>query len=538
MLLLNGNIEKAFADTVLTFVDPTGDGLTATQDCIWVVNTGSYDWMMCDTVDKLFIYNHSTHVHIANITDTGISVSDVLLGANVGNCVYFMDSVDVTKYCFNGTAIVANGVYTPSNCVGTAGMDYDDNGYLWLACDSTSDRIHRFNPSTMTNYLSSPDLTDAIGIDCDDPKQVAYTANDDKGVIHCETSNTYVTFQTGGLFTVSLLDDEPERSAQDEMMIDGKNNRFIVNAVTGIWLYDYNPTTGVITALGTNIDGTDYTGCAQQRLLNLDIFFVCQSNSVLDAYYSNGTSAYKIFSGSIVAVATGIVNRPFWSNNNNVNMWMIPTGQDNQEFYELTGLTFSVITPPPASPPPTGGITDCGTSINDGDIDNDGIPNLADDDTDGDDIPNSTDTDDDCDDILDTVDTTPFGNVQQITPDQTIGDVGTQIFCSYGINPNACVNTDMKTNGVGLTYLAMLVIVSYGFLVSIHYSAQKVAKQSNVHLVEVLNIHPILLLSLLFIDIGVAFYLAWIPDLVFYTMVIFLVGGVSAFGIYKHLRSG
>lgn len=535
MLLMHGNIEKVFADTTLTFVDPTGDGLTSTQDCIWVVNTGSYDWMMCDTTDKLLIYLHSTHAHIANITDTGISVSDVLLGANVGNCVYFMDSVDVTKYCFNGTTIVTTGTYTPANCVGTAGMDYDDNGYIWLACDSTSDRIHRFNPSTMTNYLSSPDLTDAVGIDCDDPKQVAYTANDDKGIIHCETSNTYVSFQTGGLFTVALLDDEPERSAQDEVLIDGKNNRFIVNAVTGVWIYDYNPSSGIITALGTNIDGTDYTGCAQQRLLDFNIFFVCISNSVVDAYYSNATSAYKIFSGSIVAVASGIVNRPFWSNNNNVDMWMIPTGQDNQEFYELTGLSSTVLTPPPATPPPASGPNDCdgdGTTDDiDPDIDGDGLPNLTDPNTDCDALNNDVDTDDDGDGILDVNDPTPFGNTQSDDQGQ-ITDIGTQMFCSFGINKGACTDTNVKTNGVGLAYLAFAIIFSYLILVYIHYRMNPTPSIGGA-----LHIHPLLLLMVLIVDVGLAWKFGWIEDLIFYTVTALMVG-LAGFGLYRQVRGG
>lgn len=112
---------------------------------------------------------------------------------------------------------------------------------------------------------------------------------------------------------------------------------------------------------------------------------------------------------------------------------------------------------------------------------------------------------------------------------------GTDLGCAFGLT--SCTNKDIKTNGVGLFYLMIIIIWSYAALVFIHYEAKKLGSAGNVHVTEVLNINPILLVVMLFIDVGITFYLGWIPDLIFYSAVVGVIG-IASFGIYRHLRGG
>lgn len=112
---------------------------------------------------------------------------------------------------------------------------------------------------------------------------------------------------------------------------------------------------------------------------------------------------------------------------------------------------------------------------------------------------------------------------------------GTDLGCAFGLT--SCTNTNIKTNGIGLFYTMILVVFSYALLVSIHYQARKALSGSNVHLIEVMNINPILLLVMLVIDVGITFYLGWIPSEIFYTIIIIMIG-LGAFGVYRHTKGG
>lgn len=98
-----------------------------------------------------------------------------------------------------------------------------------------------------------------------------------------------------------------------------------------------------------------------------------------------------------------------------------------------------------------------------------------------------------------------------------------ELFCSLGITD--CSNPDIKTNGTGMFMLLILVLVSYALIVYIHH----VAKQS------VTGINPMLVLLIGIIDISIAFFLGWIPDYVFYSVVVVLIG-LGGFGLYKMIR--
>lgn len=106
---------------------------------------------------------------------------------------------------------------------------------------------------------------------------------------------------------------------------------------------------------------------------------------------------------------------------------------------------------------------------------------------------------------------------------RNITTTNNELFCSLGLTD--CANPDIKTNGTGMFMLLILLLVSYALVVYIHH----VAKQS------IMGIHPMLVLLIGIIDISIAFFLGWIPDYVFYSVIVLLVG-LGGFGLYKIIR--
>lgn len=129
-----------------------------------------------------------------------------------------------------------------------------------------------------------------------------------------------------------------------------------------------------------------------------------------------------------------------------------------------------------------------------------------------------------------------------VAPTKTIDEAVGVLLCQMGVitdcdsngNPT---NTDIETNGVGLFMTLILIIISYAFLVIIHFGAQRLLRKSNVQVMDAITINPMLLVIMLVIDIGISFYLNWLADTVFYSIVAVIVGFAS-FGIYRHVKGG
>lgn len=128
------------------------------------------------------------------------------------------------------------------------------------------------------------------------------------------------------------------------------------------------------------------------------------------------------------------------------------------------------------------------------------------------------------------------GSLGAFNSNANVTDMGTQWFCAFNLG-NACNDSDVRTNGVGMFYLLVVIILSYAFLVAIHMKAVELAGKSNVTLVDSMKINPVLLLVMLFVDVGLTWYLQWIADIVFYSLVvvIILIGG---FAIYSKVKGG
>lgn len=543
MLLLQNNIDKAFADlsvTTFTTVDNSYGTLTAASDCGAMGSGQGILWLHCNNV--IYAVNDATYTPVANFT-AGAPVSSTnnyILASVLGNSVYISNSgIDVKKFTLSGNTITLTGTYDPSGCTfEPSSMVYDELGYIWHTCDA-EDKIIRFNPATMITQTFSQDLTDGAGLECDNPDLVVYSTSDDIGVIHCTLTNNYVTFEITSPTSITLLDDEVDGATEQSLMIHERYNRFFVGRSTGFVHYTYDAVgviSGPVQTLGAS---GGYDICIIEPFITSDVFASCAESSAgtqsVDIFFSNTTNVYQVSSSTITGFGTSasmglaldIQDEVFWTGGST----------NTEQFARLGGVnTLRQGTNPE---PPSGNNDTDGDGIpndKDDDIDGDGLPNLTDPDTDGDGIPNSTDTDDDGDGIPDSSDNSPLGNTQA---DQTgtITDLGTQIFCTVGINKAACTNTDVKTNGVGLFYLTVLIILSYAFIVFIHYQAIKMINKQNIQVMDAVKVNPVLLLVMLIVDVGTAFYLAWIPDLIFYSTIVTMVG-LAGFGIYKQVKGG
>lgn len=115
-----------------------------------------------------------------------------------------------------------------------------------------------------------------------------------------------------------------------------------------------------------------------------------------------------------------------------------------------------------------------------------------------------------------------------------VTQMGTQWFCAFNIG-GACENEDVKTNGVGIFYTLLIIVFSYALLVSIHIMAVRQLHKQHVQVMDMININPILLIIVLFLDVGFAWYLDFIADEIFYTAMVIPLG-LSALGIFKVIR--
>lgn len=97
------------------------------------------------------------------------------------------------------------------------------------------------------------------------------------------------------------------------------------------------------------------------------------------------------------------------------------------------------------------------------------------------------------------------------------------IFCIIGLTD--CTNTNVKTNGVGIMLLLLLILLTITIVMAVTMKTQH----------EVTEIHPLLWLTLMFVDVAGAWYFKWIEDIIFYGLVVVFIG-LGAFGVYRHIK--
>lgn len=120
-------------------------------------------------------------------------------------------------------------------------------------------------------------------------------------------------------------------------------------------------------------------------------------------------------------------------------------------------------------------------------------------------------------------------------PPQSITDVVGGLLCTSGlIAPDACdpdtgkpTNTDPETNGSGLFLTWFLFLFTGGIMIGV----------SRKFTFSLTNIPAEFWLGLVVLIMGISWYLGWIPDIIFYAMIVGL-AGLFAFGLYRQMARG
>lgn len=505
----------AFAQLSFQTITPTGGALSSASDCNAIASNVGLVWLSCDgvlyAIDEEFM--DDDHDVLASFTQT--FTNPKALSSVQGNDVMILDAGTNHVYKFrfeiinDNPQVTAIGDYAPT-CDMDTGFIYDELGFVWINC-VTEDKVIRMNPTTMSTVFDSGDLTDGVGIDCDGPNWVSYSTSSDIGVIHCTTNNLYVTFEITSSTVGTLLDSEADGASEDFVFMDGIRDRFIVSRTGGIFTYDVNPTNGVMTLDQSNLgDASGYGGgCeAEPYLTTSPIFLVCVldagANQKYDGFTSNADGLELVMS-QLSPIATVVTNGDSIGFDLQRQIYYGIGSTNDQRYVKISGLRAGDTTPDPP-PSPTGNNTNnqvggvCGNT----DTNGDGRVN-----------------------VIDCV----GGNTawDGITGGMPITDVVGSVGNGLGITD--CEEGDsVDTCGSGLiTFILFLIL--FEFLVLAGYLGLTTKLHADKEVIDVL----LLMLIVGFATLALAFYLDWIPDLVFYSIVA-LIAGFLTFGVIAKIK--
>ncbi len=483
LLLASLDIQKVYAEVTVTVVTPTGGSLGATSDCSDVAKTINYIWVNCNNV--LYNLSPTTYAVVGSLAVT-MSGSETMLGSISGNTVYISNGGVINKYTWNGTGIQQSGSYSSCGSAGSI-INYDSAGYIWFVC--SVDQVVRLNPFTMTASFDA-DLTDGAGIECGSPQRVHYSPLDNIGVVRCGTQNTMATFSIATSTTATMLDSDVGTIANNNLYIYGFLNTIVAMDGSNVesWTYD----SGGITTLHTNIViGND--NCRSEVSDQAESFMICIDDSgtstAIHGIKTNATNTYEVLNTLQTGFdASAGIGKTYVSGE--FSTWYVASSLNNQRIIIISGLRETSSTPEPPDEGGTGGDTDGeGNAI-------DGV------------CQNGT--------ALECV----GGNTHGIiTGGQPLQNTTSELCQGLGVcDPD---NDDPQTNGTGIfLMLATGVLFSSILIVS--------AKKSNY---ELSSLPKEIWLFLVIGVVGLAFYFHWIPDIIFYGMIIGI-AGLFAVGLY------
>lgn len=560
ILLAQGNIDKAFA---LQYVTYTTTGTQSNDNCYAIANDRSDNvWMICSSASGASV---ATAISAYNTTGTQLGTATIatttqligewnmlpLFSSGDSSCVVVHNgaSDQYEKWCLSGSAVSMTASYNPASCTTDFPMHYDSGGFIWFSCEA-EDKIGVFNPTTMAERGISQDLTDAVGQECDAPYEVVVDRFEQKAVIGCDTTNVYVTltfdaFTNPYIFGTQpvLLITQAMSGTTARMGLDTNARRLIIlDSTAGIDAWTY--TAGALTSAGltqthnnfaisgSNWCGEDFYVATTQKL------WICVTTNSITGFISNATAFLQIFTiadftttwasqmtGMYVIGQFGFSDRKLYiSQGNNDN--------GTQRFLAIDVGEFTVEPEEPPSVDTDGdGINDvddnCPTvaNPNQSDNDNDGIGDLCDDDDFG---------------IGD--DGICTGTLSQCLPDTCQGfscvsggnplceSVGDMVIPLITVNST---NDDCETNGSGL----LLMLITGTFFAGITFMTVAGANKKFGTSIQFTDIPKEYWLFLVIGVVGVAFYFNWIPDIIFYGMVIGL-AGLFTFGLYTRVKGG
>lgn len=438
MSLLSYEFIPAFADTTITIITPTGGALSSASDCTDITSGNGIIWHPCNNI--IYAISETTNAVLANISVT-VGTSDSLLASVTGTSLYLRagGTNDIRKYTYSGSTISLSGIYTPPCTLG-AELQYDELGYLWSVC-GTQDQILRVNPNTLSTEFVSQALDDNVGIDCDTPTRVSYSASDGIGIIRCSVApQGIVSFSIASPTSANLLDDVLNANiGNNNVFVHERYNRIIAVDSTELEVYSYT-SGGIISAQEKVITAT-YDGCGIEPYITADVMTVCiddsGTNVLIYGFVSNSTQVFQLLN-TVQAMDNTNGDKTLGFDIQD-RTWFIDSNTNDQRYIKISGLAPTSGTPdPPTPPPPSTGI-DCTLPENaniltcrlGGDGSLVGAGNFI------------------------------VGNVN--------GTTGlTPIICSTGI-VDCIANPDMKTNGVGY----LLVTIALGVIIGVLWVASR-----------------------------------------------------------------
>lgn len=500
-LLIMFDIQQAYA-LDLEIITPTGGNLTAGSDCGDIASGNGIIWHGCNNL--IYAINDVTHAVLANISAT-TGTGQIMLASVIGTSLYHADGTDLTKYTYSSNTITTTGIYDPASCTIDAGsMIYDELGFIWFTC-GVQDKVIRMNPNTFTTNMESQDLTDAIGLECDNPDLVSYSTTDDIGVIHCFTTNNYVTFSIASPTSITLLDDIVDGATEQFIGIHERYNRFFVGHNTGLAHYTYASTTGVITFVENLGLAGGYQDCHIEPYVSSDVFLMCADTGggiyTIDIFFSDVTGFEQI-ANNAVSFAGGFPSIGFDIQD---ETWFLSSNVNNQQYIKISDVRAGETDPDP----PSGGTGNNTNAVNgvcgNTDANGDGRVN-----------------------VLDCVGgTTAWGGFTSGVPAvQVVGSITDGL----GLTDCAEDGSDQDTCGSGLFFF-ILTLLLVEFLVLAGYLGLTSKLNADKEAIDVL----LIMLIAGFAVLAIAFYLNWIPDLVFYS-IIALIAGFLTFGLIAKIR--
>jgi hypothetical protein len=364
ILLINVEIQQAYAQATFTVITPTGGNLTSASDCSDISAGSDIIWLNCNSI--LYAISDSTNAVVANITSANIVRHESCV---IGDCVIAHDNVgnDLIKYSLEGFTLLQTNVWS-SPCDTDLELIYDTSGFIWQTCSST-DFIVQMNPNTFATNTVSQSLT-AV---CDSPNKVSYAPVDNIGVIHCQNGanpDTIVTFSRASSTSITILDTEVTTSGTIGVFIDGAHNTILAPDASNMFVWEY--TDGGLLTLTQTIAGNTHDQCHLEPYsisASQELFSVCFGdvgvNTSIYGYMINSTEVFQIMSASIAYPEAGGMGLDLGDGTNSLPVWYISADTNDQRYIRIDGVRSLTDTDPePPSPPDDGGDT-AGVDCND-----------------------------------------------------------------------------------------------------------------------------------------------------------------------------
>lgn len=478
-ILVVYDIQQAFG-AGFTYVDygsaQTPDTIVANASYVFVGSTGS---------DNVKVFNRATKALITTIA----SVTDTERLHISGDRVYSFDSdgslieIDAINHAILRTIAPA--------CSGSTG--HFNAGYFY--CATGTETIKRIQLSSMTTVYTST-TANAGATPCDTIQGLSYDASSDTMFAGCNTTNRVVAIED---FLVSGTPDFASALTGARLVEwnDDNTNLFACSGSVAPQLLNY--VNGAGFSLIATVGDSSYICSATPNLTyhSTSNRFILISGSPLALIFIDGTDGSGLYSQ---ALATTANNEQVFAYSNDL-IYGTRANTDDWFEFDTTGIPLGS----EGGEEPAGGTNAVNGVCGSTDANGDGRVN-----------------------VLDCVgNQTAWGGFTSGVPAvQVVGSITDGL----GITDCQADGSDQDTCGSGLFFFILLLLL-VEFLALAGYLGLTSKLNADKETIDVL----LIMLIAGFAVLAIAFYLNWIPDLVFYT-IIALIAGFLTFGLIAKLR--